>query len=93
MLIDWSKEKNETLKKERNISFEDVMVKILDNDYIDIIYHPNQEKYPNQLIFIFELFDYIYLVPFVRTNDTIFLKTIIPSREFNKIYNKKYAKK
>jgi len=86
MRIEWNEEKNTLLKKERNISFEDVLVKILDGDYIDIIPHPNQEKYPHQMVFIFLLREYIYLVPFVRREEAVFLKTIIPSRKFTRIF-------
>ena len=48
--------------------------------------HPNKGKYPNQNIFIIlvEIKNYVYLVPYVEDNKTIFLKTIIPSRKMNK---------
>jgi len=93
MHIEWSEEKNVFLKKERNVSFEDVLVKILDGDYLDIIPHPNQSVYPHQMVFIFLLGEYVYLVPFVQREDIIFLKTIIPSRKFTKIYSDKKHEK
>ena len=93
MHIEWNEEKNVFLKRERNVSFEDVLVKILDGDYLDIIPHPNQSAYPHQMVFIFLLGEYVYLVPFVQREDVIFLKTIIPSRKFTKAYReKKYEK-
>jgi len=86
----YSYEKNELLKKERDIGFEDVILSLENGDLLDDISHPNKEKYPNQDIFIIfiRIKDYVYLVPYVETEDKIFLKTIIPSRKMNKKYSK-----
>jgi len=83
-------EKNELLKKERCIGFEDVILSLENGDLLDDISHPNKNKYPNQDIFIIfiRIKDYVYLVPYVETEDEIFLKTIIPSRKMNKKYSK-----
>ena len=83
-------EKNELLKKERGIGFEDVILSLENGDLLDDISHPNKEKYPNQDIFILfiRIKDYVSLVPYVETDDEIFLKTIIPSRKMNKKYLK-----
>jgi len=79
-LINWNREKNEWLRKSRGICFEDVLF-YLDNNYlIDDVEHPNQDKYPEQRMMVFNINDYIYLVPYVESEDEIFLKTIIPSR-------------
>lgn len=48
--------------------------------------HPNQEKYKGQKIFIINIDQYAYLVPFVENEQEIFLKTIIPSRKATKKY-------
>jgi len=91
--IEWNNDKNIFLKKERNVSFEDVVVKIEAEDLMDILSHPNSKKYPNQKIFIISFDDYVYLVPFVEDDDKIFIKTIIPSRKYTKIYlNNKHEK-
>ena len=92
--IRYSLEKNEILKSSRNISFEDIILALEDGCLIDDIEHPNQEKYPNQNIFIIlvRVKDYVYLVPYVEDETFIFLKTIIPSRKMNKKYNKKESK-
>ncbi len=82
----WNEEKNEQLKQERNISFEEIVVQIENGQIIDILTHPNDEKYPNQMIMIVECNQYAYLVPYVETDDEIFLKTIIPSRKATKKY-------
>ena len=89
-VIRYSYKKNEILKKDRDISFEDVILTIENGDLLDDITHPNKEKYLNQNIFIIlvKIKNYIYLVPYVENNEEIFLKTIIPSRKMNKKYNK-----
>ena len=89
-IIRYSLEKNEILKKERDISFEDVILSIENGCLLDDREHPNKKKYENQNIFIIlvEIKNYVYLVPYVEEEDYIFLKTIIPSRQMNKKYNK-----
>ena len=82
----WNQEKNEQLRTERKISFEVVISSIQEGNLIDTIQHPNQEKYPNQRIFIVEIDCYIYLIPFVENDTEFFLKTIIPSRKMKKQY-------
>ena len=44
----WNPEKNKTLKKERNVGFEDVVFHIEAGDEVDILEHPNKERYPIQ---------------------------------------------
>ena len=86
MFYEWSQEKNESLKIERGVSFEDVLIIINENKLIDTIDHPNKKKYPSQRMFIVEINHYVYLVPFVEKGEKIFLKTIIPSRKATKKY-------
>lgn len=88
--IRYSLEKNEILKRERDISIEDVILSIEDGNLLDDIEHLNKDKYPNQHIFIIliKIKDYVYLVPYVENEDSVFLKTIIPSRQMNKKHNK-----
>ncbi len=82
----WDKEKNQLLKVERNISFEEVVFHIEKKDILDIVEHPNQEKYQGQKIFIININNYAYLVPFVESEQEISLKTIIPSRKATRQY-------
>lgn len=84
--FEWNEEKNEMLKRDRNISFE-IMVSQIEMGYLlDIIEQSNKEKYKNQRIFVVEYENYAYLVPFVEDADKVFLKTIIPSRKATKKY-------
>jgi hypothetical protein len=82
----WNHGKNERLKVERNVSFEEVVFHIERGQLLDIVEHPNQEKYEGQRIFIVNIDDYAYLVPFVETEREVFLKTIIPSQKAAKKY-------
>ena len=79
-------EKNEILTKERCISFEEIVFHINNGDELDVYPHPNHARYPTQLISVVAINDYAYLVPYVESENEIFLKTIIPSRKATKRY-------
>ena len=78
---DWNDEKNELLKQLRGVSFEQVVSAIASGDLIDRLNHPNPQKYPNQMVFLVQIEDYI---PFVEDDEKVFLKTIIPNRRATK---------
>jgi uncharacterized DUF497 family protein len=84
----WNEEKNELLLAERDISFEDIVLYIEKGFLLDVLEHPNPEKYPGQKIFVVQVEEYVYLVPFVEDEKEIFLKTIIPSRKATRKYLK-----
>ena len=84
--INWNTEKNQVLIAERGISFEDILFAIQSGDLLDDVAHPNPDKYSNQKMFVVNVDDYVYLVPYVETSEEIFLKTIIPSRKATKHY-------
>ena len=83
---EWNPEKNEILKNERDISFEQIIFHLMKGDIWRIGDHPDQEKYPGQKIYFVIIDDYVYLVPFIENGDEIFLKTIIPSRKATRDY-------
>jgi hypothetical protein len=85
----WNHEKNEWLQAERMVSFEEVVLAIENDQLLDILQHPKQEKYPNQHVFVVALHSYAYLVPFVEEANHYFLKTIIPSRKATRHYLKR----
>lgn len=62
------------------------MVYIERGDVLDDYFHPNQQKYSGQRIMVIGVDDYAYLIPYVETEDELFLKTIIPSRKLTKRY-------
>jgi len=84
----WKNEKNEKLKIERNISFEDVVVALANNQLLDDKLHPNQERYKYQRVYIVEIKNYVYFVPYRETENEVLLITIIPSRKDKRNYGK-----
>jgi len=82
---DFSVEKNQLLIKERGISFEEVIAAIIDGAILDIL--PNSDKYPHQEMYVLNINNYVFVVPFVwKDENTIFLKTIFPHRKLTKQY-------
>jgi uncharacterized DUF497 family protein len=82
----WDDAKNAKLRKERGIGFEDIVFHIERGDLLNILEHPNPDRYAGQRIFVVQREAYVYLVPFVEDENTVFLKTIIPSRKATKQY-------
>ena len=82
----WDFQKNETLKVERGISFEQIVMHIERGDVLDLVAHPNQDEYPGQQIIVVEINEYAYLVPIIESSAGKFLKTIIPSRKATRDY-------
>jgi predicted DNA binding CopG/RHH family protein len=74
--IDWDAAKNAKLRAERGIGFEDIVFHIERGDLLEILEHPNPSRYAGQRIFVVKREDYVYLVPFVEDEHTVFLKTI-----------------
>ena len=87
--FDWDIEKNLKLKIERGVSFDEVVSILESEGPLDIIDHPNKDRYPNQRMYVIEIEEYVYLVPFVEDSEKKFLKTIFPSRKMTKKYLKK----
>ncbi|MDA8306115.1 MAG: BrnT family toxin [Deltaproteobacteria bacterium] len=83
----WNDEKNEQLKRDRGVSFEEVVLHIERGDILDIVEHPNRVKYRGQRMFILDIENYAWLVPFVESEEEVFLKTAIPSRKATKRYS------
>ncbi len=86
--IRWNEQKNQLLILQRGLSFEMVLEKIHNQEILGRKSHPDKIKYPRQHIFVMELKGYFCYVPFVESDDDIFLKTIIPSRKLKKIYRR-----
>lgn len=82
----WNQEKNDLVAAERGVTFEALVVAIDSGGLLDVLAHPNPERYPNQRILVVACEGYVYLVPFVEENEHYFLKTIIPSRKATRDY-------
>ena len=77
----WSPDKNDLLKAERGISFEEITVAVEAGALLEVVPHPNPKRYLRQKVMVVQVAGYAYLVPFVEEDDHFFLKTIIPSRK------------
>ena len=82
----WDPEKNGRLKDERGISFEEIVLAVEEGVLKDVLVHPNQRRYPGQLVLVVSYRDYVFLVPSVEKDAYYFLKTIIPSRKATRDY-------
>jgi hypothetical protein len=82
----WDPAKNERLKSARGISYEEIVLAIEDGGLKDILVHPNQKRYPGQVVLVVAYREYVYLVPSVEEDEYYFLKTIIPSRRATRDY-------
>ncbi|MFH1674931.1 MAG: toxin [Pseudomonadota bacterium] len=85
-IFGWNYEKNRKLKRERGVSFEEVVFCIEQGQVLDVLEHPNQNRYKGQRIYVVGINDYAYIVPFVDVGEERFLITIFPSRKYTKIY-------
>jgi len=83
--LDWSLKKNEWLKKNRDIGFDEVAIALIGDGLLDLIDNPSK-NFPEQKVFVVKINNYIYYIPFVEDEEKFFLKTIIPSRKALKKY-------
>lgn len=86
--FDYNEEKNQLLKESRGVSFENVVEAIDQGKLLANLPHFKNSKYKNQFLFLIELNNYVYVVPYVKNKESevYFLKTIYPSRKFTKKY-------
>ena len=84
--FDWNPDKNDAWRNDRGVTFEEVVYHLAHGGLLDVIQHPNKERYGGQRLFIVNVEGYAHIVPFVESDDTVFLKTIIPSRKMTKKY-------
>ena len=87
--LNWDPQKNEILKRERGISFEEIAYLIEYGQILGIEENPSR---PNQKMYILEIDNYAIIVPYVENDDEIFLKTAFPSRKYTKRYGLKGEK-
>ena len=77
----WSQEKSVLLKKERGVSFDD----LVSGKFLGIERNPSRG---HQRLMLFEVRGYVWVVPYVESESCYFLKTAFPSRKHTKIYLK-----
>mgnify|MGYP001566010344 CR=1 FL=1 len=78
----WNQQKNEWLKKNRGISFEEVVDRLA-TDLLDVRQNTSK-RHPLQLVFIVKITNYIWVVPFEESETEIQLKIAFPDRRLAK---------
>lgn len=86
VIFDWDNEKNKLLSTQRDISFERIVIEIEAGAILDSLEHPNSKKYPNQIIIVINIDNYVWIVSAIENENSFFLKTAYPSRKHTKIY-------
>lgn len=84
--FDWNLAKNDWLREVRGVTFDAIVFHIQAGDLLDVLEHRKADRYPEQRIFVVNVEGYVCLVPFVESEEMIFLKTVIPSRKMTKLY-------
>jgi uncharacterized DUF497 family protein len=84
--FDWNDDKNAWLIRVRGVTLEEIVYHIQAGDLLDVVEHDEPGKYPGQRILIVDVEGYAFLVPFVESGESIFLKTVIPSRKMTRRY-------
>lgn len=84
--IVWSDVKNADLKQRYGFGFERVVVALAEEGLIDERAHPNTERYGHQRQLLVLIDDYVWIVPFVADDESVFLKTMFPSRKATRAY-------
>ena len=60
----WDDAKNAKLRVDRGIGFEDIVFHIERGDLLDILEHPNPDRYAGQRVFVVQREGYVYLEGF-----------------------------
>ena len=84
--IRWDERKNGWLRQQRGVCFEQAAVCLAAERVLDVMDHPNQDRYPGQKVAVIEIDGYAYLVPYESVGGEIVLKTMIPSRKATQKY-------
>lgn len=84
--VGWGKAKNRECMRKHGVSFEAVLVGLIENGVAALRSHPNATRYPNQHILYIEVDGYMHRCPCLvsRSQDhepCFFFKTIYPSRQ------------
>jgi hypothetical protein len=86
--ITWDSEKAKALLENAsrgNVGFEECVVAIEEGRVLADIANPSLQ-YPHQRMLVLQINDYAYVVPYVETDEEIFLKTVFPSRKHTALY-------
>ena len=79
--VQWNLLKSERLKRTRGASFEE----LVQSKLIAVKRHPAKA---HQHVMLFDYQGYVWVVPYVISENEIFLKTLYPSRKYTKLYKR-----
>jgi hypothetical protein len=86
--IVWNLEKAAELQSDQtrgNVGFEACVVALESGKLLDVAPNPSS-NHPTQKMYVLNINNYAYCVPFVETATQIFLKTVFPSRKYTALY-------
>ena len=81
-MFEWDEKKNNKLKNERGISFEDIVKAVKENRVLFFGKDKRREKYPKQYLLIVEIENYPWVVPCEFRGNKLRLITAYPSRKY-----------
>lgn len=84
----WSPDKSAVLQADPTrgrVGFEECVVAIEGGKILAVVSNPSI-NHPSQRMFVLNINNYAYCVPFVETEEELFLKTVFPSRRFTALY-------
>jgi len=84
--VSWNEEKNAGLLRKYGFGYERVLVALQEDGFLDDRRHPNGERYKHQRQLLVRIEGYVYVIPYVLTENAIFFKTMFPSRKAAKQY-------
>jgi hypothetical protein len=86
--FEWRESKNLLSKQTYAVCFEDVVIALQVKRLFSEAPHFNQKNYAHPRLFIVEIDEYAYVIPYVINADknVILLKTLYPSRKFTKLF-------
>lgn len=82
----WDPIWSQQLLKERGVSFEDVVFCVQKGGLRDLLRFRNPDRDPLQFVLVVEIDGYVYLVPYIETDDAFHLQTITPSKQATQRY-------
>ena len=86
--IVWNSEKAAALLNDPArgyVGFEDCVVALESGKLLDVAPNPSS-NHPSQKMYVLNINNYAYYVPFVETDTEIFLNTLFPSRKYTALY-------
>ena len=85
--FDWDPATNRQLVTQRGVSFEDVVFYIQKGGLQDILCFRNPARDPQQAVLVVRIDSYVYLVPYIETDEAYLLQSITPSRKATQQYS------